>query len=276
MNKQSALLCVCYVLFGLVSPLVAAAPGEQTSGARVAAAPQVSPAINGVLELFKHKSVVALGDAHGLAQEEAFYSAVVLDPRFAEQVGNVVVEFGGAAAQGTIDRYVAGEDVAFAELRRVWTETAGAFSPGEPIPVGLVNFFAHVRAANLKLPLDRKIKVWLVDPNIDWSQIRSFQDLQPFLAKRDDNMFGILEEQILRKHKKALLIVGLGHLFGPGGAGPLAGRIAHAYPDALAIVSPFIGYLEPECNAKFVARAKGWPTPAIVSPVRSTWLEAAL
>ena len=133
-----------------------------------------------------------------------------------------------------------------------------------------------MRAANLKLTPDRKIKVWLGDPKVDWSQIRSFQDLQPFLRKRDDNMFAILDEQILRKHKKALLIVGLGHLFGPGGRGPLTARILHAYPDALAIVSPFIGYLESGCNATFLARAKGWPTPAILRPVRGTSLEASL
>jgi hypothetical protein len=271
-----AFLCVCSALFAVLSSLTMAAPREQAGDTGGKSAPKASPAIDGVLDLFQQKSVVALGDAHGLAQEEAFYSAVVLDPRFAEQVRNVVVEFGGAIAQETIDRYVAGEDVSFAELRRVWTDTAGAFSPGEPVPLGLVNFFANVRAANLKLTPDRKIKVWLGDPKVDWSQIRSFQDLQPFLRKRDDNMFVILDEQVLRKHKKALLIVGLGHLFGPGGPGPLTGRISHAYPDALAIVSPFIGYLEPECNATFLARSKDWPTPAILQPVHGTSLEASL
>jgi hypothetical protein len=275
-RRGLALLCTCSALFGVQSSLTIAAPREQAGDAAGKSAPNASPAIDGVLDLFKKKSVVALGDAHGLAQEEAFYSAVILDPRFAEQVGNVVVEFGGAIAQGTVDRYVAGEEVTFAELRRVWTDTAGAFSPGEPVPVGLINFFANVRAANLKLTPDRRIKVWLGDPSIDWSQIRSFQDLQPFLRKRDENMFGILDAQILGKQKKALLIVGLGHLFGPGGGGPLSERIARAYPGALAIVSPFIGYLEPECNAKFLARAKGWPTPAIVDPVQGTSLEASL
>ena len=58
-----------------------------------------------MLDLFQHKSVVALADDHGLAQEEVFYSALVRDPRFAEEVGNVVVEFGGEASQDIIDRY---------------------------------------------------------------------------------------------------------------------------------------------------------------------------
>src|SRR5436853_7836299 len=46
---------------------------------RVAAGPTpwIKPAVAGVLDLFKQKRVVALGDDHGLAQEEAFYSALI-------------------------------------------------------------------------------------------------------------------------------------------------------------------------------------------------------
>src|SRR5581483_9177012 len=149
-------------------------------------APQVSPAVDGTLALFREKSVVALGDAHGLAQEEDFYSALVRDPRFAAQVGNVVVEFGGEAAQDTVDRYVAGEAVPLTELRRVWTDVVGWF-PGETQLLGYINFFAAVRAANLKLPPAQRVKVWLGEPTIDWSQTHSFQDVQPLLRKRDDN-----------------------------------------------------------------------------------------
>jgi hypothetical protein len=39
---------------------------------------------------------------------------------------------------------------------------------------------------------------------------------------------------------------------------------------------PFIGYLEPECNAKFVADANNWPVPALVGPIAGTWLKSRL
>ena len=39
---------------------------------------------------------------------------------------------------------------------------------------------------------------------------------------------------------------------------------------------PFVGYIEPECNAKFVARAKNWPTLAVVGPIAGTWLKSQL
>jgi hypothetical protein len=244
------------------------------------AAPQVKPAIDGVFDLFNQKPVVALSDAHGVAQEEVFYSALVRDPRFAEQIGNVVVEFGGSAAQGTIDRYVNGEDVPLTELRHVWTDVVG-WNPG-PFSLGYINFFANVRAANLKLPAERRIKVWLGDPKVDWTKISSLQDLGSSIVRRDENIFGIIDSEILKKQKKTLVIIGGGHLvvLDSGQSEwpfrPLGARIAEAYPNAMAVVSPFTGYIEPECNAKVVARAKDWPVPALVGPIQGTWLKSEL
>jgi len=217
--------------------------------------PEVKTAVDGVLDLFKDRQVVALGDFHGLAQEEAFYCTLVRDPRFAEQVGNVVVEFGGSEAQDIIDRYVNGEDVPFTELRHVWTDVVG-WIPG-PFALGYVNFFANVRAVNLKLPAGHRIRVWLGDPKIDWSRINSFQDLQPILARRDENVASIIVDEILKKHKKTLLIMGTGHLVrmapGPGliPAPPnVVAKLGEAYANALAVVSPFTGYIEPNATRR--------------------------
>jgi hypothetical protein len=242
-------------------------------------APQVKPAIDGVLDLFKQKQVVALGDFHGVAQEEDFYSALVRDPRFAEQVSNVVVEFGGSEAQDIIDRYVSGEDVPFTELRHVWTDVVG-WLPGA-FALGFVNFYANVRAVNRKLPPEHRIKVWLGDPKIDWTKISSFKDLQPILARRDDNISGIIVDEILKRQKKTLLIIGTGHLVGmESGSGtipaPLVAKLAEANASALAVISPFTGYIEADCNAKVVARAKDWPVPAVVGPIEGTWLKSEL
>jgi hypothetical protein len=271
-------LCVFVLLLATASQDFAQAlPGRFSSAVKesVAPAPRVEFAIDGVLDLFKQKSVVVLADAHGLAQEEAFYSALVRDPRFAAEVGNVVVEFGGSAAQSIIDRYVDGQDVSVTELRHVWTDVAG-WLPG-PFGLGYVNFFAYVRAVNQNLPAGQRITVWLGDPKIDWSQIHSFQDIQPYLSQRDESMFRIVSDQILKKQKKTLLIVGGAHLFGLGGGfDSLGTRINKAYPNSMAVVAPFIGYIEPRCNARFVAYAKDWPVPAVVGPVESTSLKREL
>ena len=44
----------------------------------------------------------------------------------------------------------------------------------------------------------------------------------------------------------------------------------------LAVVTPFTGYIEPECNAKVVAQAHDWPVPAVVGPVEGTSLKSEL
>ena len=94
---------------------VAAQPNAPTASA----GPVVEPALDGLFRAFGSHPVVALGDPHGLAEQMDFYAAVVRDPRFAREVRNVVVEFGASSQQAVIDRYVAGEAVPYAELRKV-------------------------------------------------------------------------------------------------------------------------------------------------------------
>lgn len=246
--------------------------GETRGQTSTLAAPKVNPAIDGVLALFQRKPVVVLCDYHGMAQEEDFYSALVRDPRFADTVGNLVVEFGGESSQGIIDRYVAGEDVPVNELRRVWTETVG-WVPG-PTEIGYINVFASVRAANLQLSPERRIKVWLGEPKIDWSKINSFADIQPYLTQRDDNYVRIIRDEILARKKKALLIIGNAHIY--GNAAPIPMKLAEAHLEAPATVVPFKGYVETECNAKFAARAKDWPVPATITALEGASLKSVV
>jgi hypothetical protein len=115
---------------------------------------------------------------------------------------------------------------------------------------------------NRGLAPEHRIKAWLGEPKVDWSKIETFQDILPFLLQREDNYFRIMGDEILLKHKKTLLIIGIGHI---PGQGKLRTKVVQAYPNTLATVVPFTGYIEPDCNAKFVARAKDWPIPAILA-----------
>ncbi|HVY89084.1 MAG TPA: hypothetical protein VG942_09470 [Hyphomonadaceae bacterium] len=179
--------------------------------AATAQTPFARPAVDAILDAFKTHPLVAIDDNHGLAQELDFYSVLVRDPRFGKEVGNVVVEFGGASAQSIIDRYVAGEDVPYTELRKVWTDTVG-WVPVIP-SIGYINFFASVRAANRSLPADQRIHVWLGDPPIDWTKITGRADFLPIIRQRDDFPAALIKSEILAKGRKALLIYGGGHLF---------------------------------------------------------------
>jgi len=96
-------------------------PGQQSTES----APLVKPAVDGVLDLFKQRPVVAAGRLSLFAQEESFYSSLVRDPRFAESVGNVVVEFGGEVSRALSIAILPAKTCRITELRKVWTETAG-------------------------------------------------------------------------------------------------------------------------------------------------------
>lgn len=168
-----------------------------------------TPPIDGILAAFETHPLVGLGDYHGLAQEFDFYTTLVSDPRFAKQVGNIVVEFGGAAQQATLDRYLNGADVPYAQLRQVWTDTIG----WNPIPIyqGYPAFFAAVRAVNLRLPADQRIHVWLGQPPAEWTKIMTRDDLKKAGGDVDAHAADLIGKTILGKHKKALIIYGGAH-----------------------------------------------------------------
>ena len=245
------------ILLGL-STLVSAAPP-----------PTVTNAADGIFNAFQTHSLVGLGDWHGMAQETDFYSTLIRDPRFATEVGNLVLEIGDAAQQGTIDRYVNGENVSYTELRKVWADTVG-FDPTVPF-IGSLNIFDTLRSVNMKLPPESRIKVWLGDPPIDWSKIKTKEDWLPLRAQRDSYPANLIAREILAKNKKALVIYGGAH-FAPG-ENDLRGLLEKAHPGRLFIVSPYVGYTTAPCTAQFEKHIQNWQTPSLVSPIRGSSLE---
>jgi len=256
----------------------------------------VRPAIDGIIDAFQSRPLVAIGDDHNLAQQLDFYGVLIRDPRFAQQVGNVVLEFGGAAHQDIIDRYVAGERVPYTELRKVWTDVAGWL----PTVTGLgyINFYANVRAANLALPPEKRIHVWLGEPEIDWSKIKTKEDWMRVVGFRDPHAANIVLHDILEKHKKALVIYGTGHFSAPIESMdqmqrektamdkrlgfdtplqlPLQTLVEDKFPKAFFVITPYGGFLDPKCSKAFEKNKQSWPVPALASPVRGSALETEL
>lgn len=234
-------------------------------------APKAQPATSGLIDQFKTYPLVGLGDYHGLAQELDFYAALVRDPRFAKEVGNLVLEF-GAVSQPIIDRYVSGENVSYTELRKVWTDSVGWMPTGTYI--GFQNLFAQVRAVNAALPSEGRIRIWLSDPKIEWEKIESNKDWSALVRTRDTYAAQLIKDEIVAKDKKALVIWGGGHFFQDGPMLELGPLLEQNHPGKLLIVSPYIGFNEASCSLAFEKEAK-LPTLSLAQ-VRGTSLKAAL
>ena len=218
----------------------------------VSSPPAVVPAVDGIFVAFQSHSIVGVADWHGLAQEEDFYVDLIRDPRFADEIGNVVVEFGDAAQQDTIDRYLAGEDIPYEQLRRVWTDTVGWLPTVTAL--GYLNFFAQVRAVNEGLPLSERIHIWLGEPPIDWSKVKTSADLTQ-TSQRDRYPAELIKSQILAKHRKSLVIYGSVHFFGSERLKPL---VEQSYPGAFFVVTPYRGFQNKMDSDVFEQDMEGW------------------
>jgi hypothetical protein len=167
--------------------------------------------ISGILEAFRSHRIVALGDGlHGNEQSQAFRLALIRDSRFALTVNDIVVEFGSARYQDVVDRFVAGAEVGDGELAHVWQDVAqSGYTFDSPV---YADFIRAVRSVNLSLPRERRLRVLLGDPPIEWEKVKSSEDLGAWIAKRDSHPAALIRNEVLAKNRRALVIYGDGHL----------------------------------------------------------------
>jgi hypothetical protein len=243
----------------------------------------VQPAVDGILAAFEKHPLVGLGELHMLANELTFYAILVRDPRFALTVGNVVVEFGASQHQDILDRYLNGERVAYSEIAKVWRNTVN-HTP-TLTGVGYQTFFAQVRAVNETLPPEQRIHVWLSEPPIEWSTIKSHDEWQQIYDQRYRHAAEVIEREILNRGKKALVIYGTGHFFSSpwpstwpvpsGGIETMGEIIERNHPGSFFLVMPYGGYKNTDCSTALEAEMQ-WPRRVLISPIRGTPLQDAL
>jgi len=264
------------LLWSIVSMILAGSSG--------AVEPVVQPARDGIFDAFETHPLVGLGELHGLANGMAFNVSLVMDPRFADTVGNVVVEFGASQHQDILDRYLAGEDVTYSEISKVWRDTV-AWNP-TVAGIGYQTFFASVRAVNLSLPSDHRVRVWLSEPPINWSTIHTKEEWQQIYDQREYHADELITREILDRGKKALVIYSVGHFLSypwpstwprPTAGTEVMGEIVErTHPGSYYVVATYAGYYQkPGCSTKLEAEMN-WPKQVLISPVRDTPLEDTL
>jgi len=135
---------------------------------------------------------------------------LIKNPGFAGTVNDIVVEFGSSRYQDLMDRYVRGDDVPIAQVRLAWLNAVQA-------GVSLDNantdaFFKLVRDTNASLPPDKKIRVLLGDPPIDWDNVKNKADLRKWIVQRDSYPAHLVQREVLDRKRRALLVYANGHL----------------------------------------------------------------
>lgn len=209
-----------------------------------------------------------------------FILALIRDPGFPDKVNDIEVECGNSLYQPVLDRYIAGMDVAFAEVRKVWRNTTQEMC-------GFSGFFEQllplVRVINQKLPPARRLRVLAGDPPIDWEQVKTRDDAWRFLA-RDPSIASVMEKEVLSRHRKALMLFGIFHLMhgtaddrAASASRPSAPSSAVAmyeknYPDRTFVISD-LGIYDTSRPGGSTSPFASWPTPSLVL-TRGTWLGA--
>jgi hypothetical protein len=136
--------------------------------------------------------------------------ALLRDPRIQSLGVDVATENGSARYQSVMDRYTRGEDVPYAELRRVWDDTT---QPQTTSPIGDINpIYRAIREINATLPRDRQLRALLGDPPIEWENVHTRADFQKWIALQDSNGADVIQRESLAKGRHALVIYGAGHL----------------------------------------------------------------
>ncbi|MCR6487935.1 hypothetical protein M8542_34435 [Amycolatopsis sp. OK19-0408] len=218
--------------------------------------PHPPDAVGAALKAFDTHTIVAKSSP----DPGTFVFDLVRDPRFPDRLTDIAVECGNSRLQPLLDAYILGGDVP--EISHVWRDTT---QPSCGFSTFYEQLFALVRQVNASLPPDRKIRVLACDPPIDWSQVRTPADAEPF-HDRDASIVSVVKTQVLQKNRKVLMLFGLGHLTHNGGSGAVS-QLEREYPGAAYVVADHYGFTTD--NARLERRLGAWP--ALV-PMQGSWL----
>jgi hypothetical protein len=241
-------------------------------------------ALGGILAALDRYPLVALGERHLLQEMHDLYSALLLHPALPGKITDIVVEFGNALHQDLADRFILGDQpVAREELAQIWRFTIGGNILWDA--PAYERFYRTVRAINWMLPARRRIRVLLGDPPFDQTRLRSVADKSYVMSaqrQRDAHYAEVVESEVLRKGRRALLIAGSNHLLrglhsGDNPQGVNAGTLlAQRHPGSLYVFDLLVlppGPQQDPLLQRTVAAVARWPRPAVAT-LAGTWLGA--
>jgi hypothetical protein len=212
-----------------------------------------------IIKAFNNHDIVMLGEWHADKQEHEWLRQLIGTPEFADRVDDIVMEFGNSLYQKSVDRYVAGEDVALEQVEKAWRNTVA--SVGAPSPVYEL-LYKTVRETNMKRRGKHQIRIVCADPYIDWEKVRTLEDIGPFLGNRDKWYAQVVKTEVIAKKHRALVLAGGSHVLRWEGPGHIEKEIraAGGNPFLVAFGTNTVGSYD-DLDKRF----DSWPKPAIVS-----------
>lgn len=194
-----------------------------------------------LVDILKRRSLVGLGEIHWCPEVMAAITALLENPALEGTFDDIVVEFGSERHQAWLDRYIGGEDMEEAGLEAVWRDTLYFLLWSPPV---YADFFRRLRAANLKRPLDRRVRVVLAEPAIDWETLDG-DAFARWHEARERAYIERIEQEVLGRGRRAVLVFGLRHLthYSLPGAQyrPLAERLVKREPGIIELIHPYHG-----------------------------------
>lgn len=169
---------------GILSP-----QGSRPAAFLPAESPGWGKTLDALLAAFDHVDVVALGEAHGRQADLDLRLRLIRHPAFPLKARNIVTELGSAEHQPLVDRYLEGGELAPTDRR---------FARGTGAHAELID---AVREVNRGLTAGRRLRVISASPSASDTRDRNAVAVS------------ILQEHVLRKSEKALVVFGAGHLW---------------------------------------------------------------
>jgi hypothetical protein len=256
----------------------AASSGAASSGAAPAGRRTVRAGgfVDAVLAALSRHRLVAVGEGgtHGLQEHFDALTALLTDPRLPGLVDAVVVEFGSARYQQTVDRFTAGGAVEDVDLRPVWRDTTQSPLGTWDQPV-FEQFYRTVRGVNRLLPAGRRIRVLLGEPPIDWPAVTTRDQLVEFQVQRDTHAASVVQREVLAAGRRALICYGAQHVLHAPSAGPAitSGGLVGLVERQTGVRVHVIATLVPLAGDPGGLGARLAATPAgTVIPAAGTWL----
>lgn len=234
-------------------------------------APSPRPAIAGLVEAFRTHAVVAIGELHGNRQAGDFYVALVRDPAFQRVTNDIVVEFASGQSQPLLDRYVLdGDSIPFDSLQSIWRNTTKVAAWDFPT---YARWLAAIRDANRPLAKERRMRVLAGDTPVEWSRLHTRDDWAR-LGDNNESFARVIDEEVIAKHRKALVVLGNNHLARGGTfrdrSPNTTTRVETRSPGSIYVALIYYGGFGDEAADARISSER-WPAPALTE-LAGSWI----